>query len=62
MGIGMRELLLILLVVLVIFGGKRLPELGRELGKGLSNFRKAVTEKENPDAAKDTTADKEPKA
>ena len=52
--IGFRELLIILLVVLVVFGGKRLPELGRGLGKGLSNFRKAVSDR--PDAAPDGDA------
>jgi sec-independent protein translocase protein TatA len=43
-GIGMWELMLILLVALVVFGPKRLPELGRALGKGLSEFRKASYE------------------
>lgn len=40
--IGFKEIIVILLVVLIIFGGKRLPELGKGLGKGLSNFRKAM--------------------
>jgi sec-independent protein translocase protein TatA len=62
MGIGMRELLVILLVVLIIFGGKRLPELGKGLGKALSNFRKAVTDKEDAEASKDSPSDQEPKA
>ena len=50
--IGFKEIIVILLVVLIIFGGKRLPELGKGLGKGLSNFRKAMGEKgEDGDAA-----------
>ncbi len=40
--IGAWELIIIAILVLVIFGGKRLPELGRGLGRGLANFRQAV--------------------
>ena len=39
--IGGTELLMILLVVLVVFGPKRLPEFGRTIGKGLTEFRRA---------------------
>lgn len=39
--IGGPELLLILLVVLLVFGPKRLPEVGRTIGKGLAEFRRA---------------------
>ena len=42
MSIGIWQLVLILVLVLIIFGGRRLPELGRGLGLGLSNFRNAV--------------------
>jgi sec-independent protein translocase protein TatA len=41
-GIGASELLLILVLVLVVFGGRKMPELGRSLGQGLANFRKAL--------------------
>jgi TatA/E family protein of Tat protein translocase len=37
------ELLLILLVVLLVFGAKRLPEMGRSLGKGMREFKEAVS-------------------
>jgi sec-independent protein translocase protein TatA len=47
--IGFKEIIVILLVILIIFGGKRLPELGRGLGKGLSNFRKAMADKTDSD-------------
>lgn len=43
-GIGMSELLVILLIVLIIFGAGRLPEIGAGLGKGIRNFKKAVQE------------------
>lgn len=41
-GIGMSEILVIVLVVLILFGSKRLPELARGLGKGMREFRKAA--------------------
>ena len=42
MNLGVPELLLVLFLVLLLFGGKRLPELARSLGKALSEFRKGV--------------------
>jgi len=41
-GLGMGELLVILVIVLIIFGAGRLPEIGEGIGKGIRNFRKAV--------------------
>ena len=41
-GLGFPELAIILVVVLVIFGGKRLPQLGKSIGEGISNFKKAL--------------------
>lgn len=41
--IGMPELLLLGLLALVIFGPKRLPEMGRGLGKGMREFKESVT-------------------
>jgi len=46
-GMGLPELLVILVIVLIIFGAGKLPELGDNLGKGIRNFRKATSE---PDA------------
>ncbi len=42
--IGTWELIIILFVVLLIFGGKKLPELAKGLGKGISEFRKAAAD------------------
>ncbi len=41
-GMGIGELLVILVIVLVIFGAGKLPEIGEGLGRGVRNFRKAV--------------------
>ena len=45
--IGMPELLIILLVVLLLFGAKKLPELARGLGKGIREFKDATKNVEN---------------
>ena len=49
-GIGMPELLVILVIILIIFGAGKLPEIGRGLGKGIRNFRKATSGDEENDA------------
>lgn len=41
-GLGASELLIILVIVMVIFGAGRLPEIGGALGKGIKNFRRAA--------------------
>lgn len=41
-GLGVTELILILVVVLIVFGAGRLPELGDGIGRGIRNFRKSV--------------------
>ena len=42
-GIGMPELLIILVIILIIFGAGKLPQIGEGLGKGIRNFKKATT-------------------
>jgi sec-independent protein translocase protein TatA len=42
-GISIWELMILLLVLLLIFGAKRLPEMGRSLGKGMREFKDSVT-------------------
>ncbi|WP_303927224.1 twin-arginine translocase TatA/TatE family subunit [Desulfovibrio piger] len=66
-GIGMQELLLILIVVLLIFGANKLPEIGGGLGRAIRNFRRASSEPDEIDItpAKDkkpTSGDDAPKA
>ena len=42
-GLGMPELLIILVIILIIFGAGKLPEIGRGLGKGIRNFKESAT-------------------
>jgi sec-independent protein translocase protein TatA len=43
-GIGIPELLIILVIILIIFGVGKLPEIGSALGKGIKNFKKSVSD------------------
>ena len=59
-GLGATELLIILVIVIVIFGATRLPQIGRGLGEGIKNFRGAlkdpaidVTPKDGEDKKRD---------
>lgn len=57
-GLGAQELMLILLIALVLFGGAKIPDLGRSLGQAIREFKKGV---ESPDAgsdAKDAAAER----
>jgi sec-independent protein translocase protein TatA len=49
MGIGMRELIIILLVVLLVFGAKKLRTIGTDLGAAVRGFKKSVSEGESED-------------
>ncbi len=42
--IGMPELIVIFVIILVLFGGKKLPEVGKSLGEAIKNFKKAMNE------------------
>ena len=44
-GLGHMELLIILVIVLIVFGAGKLPEIGSGIGKGIRNFKKATHEK-----------------
>jgi sec-independent protein translocase protein TatA len=54
------ELLLLALVVLLVFGPKRLPEMGRSLGKGMREFKTAITGKDDDDDQPELSAPKPP--
>ena len=43
-GIGMPELIIVLIIILIIFGAGKLPEIGSGIGKGIRNFKKATKE------------------
>ncbi len=61
--LGIPELLIILLVIMLIFGAKRLPEIGSSLGKGLRTFKSAVTGEDDKEAnvsETTTSSDKDP--
>ena len=47
--VGPNQILLILLIVVIIFGAKKLPEIGGGLGKAIKNFKKATTEPDEID-------------
>ena len=68
--IGFPELLILLVVVLLVFGPKRLPEMGRSLGKGMREFKDSVSGNSKPEhvqtselppAAPETTAPAQPR-
>jgi sec-independent protein translocase protein TatA len=47
--VGLPEILIVLLIALIVFGPKRLPEMGRSLGKGIREFKDSVTGKDEED-------------
>ncbi len=55
-GLGASELVIILVIVVIIFGASRLPQLGKGLGEGIRNFKNSVRE------GKEEAAEKKPKA
>ncbi len=46
--IGWPQLVIVLVIVLVIFGARRLPEVGRSLGSGMREFKDSITGKDDP--------------
>lgn len=42
-GIGMPELVVVLVIIMIVFGAGKLPQIGEGIGKGIRNFKKAVT-------------------
>lgn len=62
-GLGVPELMVILVIALVIFGPSKLPQIGSGLGKAIRDFKKGVTESNDEDADKESNkeAKKDPK-
>jgi sec-independent protein translocase protein TatA len=48
-GIGMPELVIILVIIMIIFGANKLPQMGAGLAKGIRSFKKGIDEKEEID-------------
>ncbi len=59
--IGPTELLLILLIVVIIFGARKLPELGKSLGEGIKNFRKSLSSRESSESKEKEIPSEKPK-
>jgi sec-independent protein translocase protein TatA len=51
-GIGMPELLVVLVIILIVFGAGKLPEIGAGMGKAIKNFKKATNDQEDPAISK----------
>jgi sec-independent protein translocase protein TatA len=60
-GLGVTEIVLIIAVVLLLFGGKKIPELMRGMGKGIKEFKSAQSGEENPSGNNTNAAPNEPK-
>jgi sec-independent protein translocase protein TatA len=45
-GLGVTELIIILVIILIMFGAGRLPEIGEGLGRGIRNFRRSISREE----------------
>jgi sec-independent protein translocase protein TatA len=57
-GLGVPELLIILVILLLVFGPKRLPQLGRQLGGGMREFKDSIQHKGDDDEGDDAVAGK----
>ncbi|MGH8066754.1 MAG: twin-arginine translocase TatA/TatE family subunit [Candidatus Entotheonellia bacterium] len=57
-GFGLQELVIILVIALVIFGGKKLPEVGSGLGKAIREFKRGTSEPDEIDVTPKETAER----
>ncbi len=58
-GLGPMELTIILVIILIIFGAGRLPEIGSGIGKGIKNFKKSIKDTESEKKIDDNSSDEE---
>jgi len=56
-GVGMPELVVIMVIVMILFGANKLPQMGAGLAKGIRNFKKGIDDKEEIEAAPKKTED-----
>ncbi len=57
-GIGMPELIIILVIILIIFGAGKLPEIGAGMGKAIKNFKSATADADNKPEDREELEDK----
>ena len=62
MGIGIWQLVLIVFIILLFFGGKKLPEFARSLGQGIKEFKKGIGEESNEISSPSPKIESEPEA
>ena len=55
-GLGAQELIIILVIVLILFGAKKIPQLGSGLGQGIVNFKKGIRDTGAEETTLETTA------
>jgi sec-independent protein translocase protein TatA len=61
-GVGWQEILLVVIIVLLLFGAKRIPEVMRSLGKGVKEFKRGMKDLDSDEPEKGPGDDKGPKA
>lgn len=60
-GLGAPEIILIIIAILILFGGKKIPELMKGLGKGMKEFKDAQNGETNNTTSANTTTEEKPK-
>ncbi len=58
-GLGMQELIIILIIIVILFGASRLPELGKGMGSFIKNFKKATSEPDEIDVTPNESSSEE---
>lgn len=58
--LGVPELMIIFLIIVVLFGASRIPQIGRGLGEGIRNFKKGIKEGDEPEQIPEKTGTRNP--